>query len=85
MKFAFDIMNLDKLIVFVNEQNQYFYKLLLWVHFRLIKLKPKQNGLFNRFMLSMLKEDFQEFMSKHYKKVIKNKFYNSFLNENFKE
>lgn len=54
MKFAFDVMGIEKLIVFVNEQNQYFCKLLMWVHFRLIKMKPKAQGAsFNRLMLSI--------------------------------
>ena len=53
MKFAFDVMGVDKLLAFVNEQNQYFYKLLLYVGFRLIKMKPKGNGLHNRLMLSI--------------------------------
>jgi hypothetical protein len=57
----------------------------MWVHFRLIKLKPKAHGLFNRLMLSILKEDFEELMKKHYKKIIKNRFYNSFLMDNFRE
>lgn len=85
MKFAFQVMGLEKLIVFVNEQNQYFCKLLMWVHFRLIKMKPKAHGMFNRLMLSILKEDFEELMTKHYKKIIKNRFYNSFLMDNFRE
>jgi hypothetical protein len=44
MKFAFQIMELEKLIVFVNEPNQYFYKLLLYVGFKMVKVKPKGNG-----------------------------------------
>ncbi|CDW87475.1 UNKNOWN [Stylonychia lemnae] len=85
MKFAFDVMGLEKLIVFVNEQNQYFCKLLMWVHFRLIKMKPKAHGMYNRLMLSILKEDFQELISKHYKKIIKNRFYNSFMHDNYRD
>jgi hypothetical protein len=81
MKFAFDIMGLEKLLVFVNEQNQYFFKLLLYVGFRLIKMKPKGIGQHNRLMLSILKEDFDEMLKKNYKKLMKNKFYNSFLME----
>ena len=44
MKFAFEVMGLEKLLVFVNEHNQYFCKLLMWLHFRLIKMKPKVHG-----------------------------------------
>jgi len=85
MKFAFDIMKLEKLIIFVNEPNQYFFKLLLYVHFRLIKMKPKNNGAYNRLMLSMNREDYDELMQKHYKKLIKNKFYNHYIMEHYRD
>jgi RimJ/RimL family protein N-acetyltransferase len=80
MKFAFDVMNIDKLIAFVNERNQYFYKLLLYVGFRLIKLKPKNHGLDNRLMLSIVREDYEKVTStKSYNRIIRNKFYNNYL------
>lgn len=85
MKFAFDVMGVEKLIAFVNEQNQYFFKLLLYVGFRLMKMKPKGNGQHNRLMLSIMKDDFDEMLKKNYKKLMKNKFYNSFLLEAYRE
>ena len=85
LKFAFDIMSLEKLLVFVNEQNQYFYKLLQYAGFRLIKMKPKTNGQHNRLMLSITKEDFDAMMKKNFKKLMKNKFYNSFLMEAYRD
>ena len=85
MKFAFEVMKLEKLIIFVNEPNQYFFKLLLYVHFRLIKMKPKNGGAYNRLMLSMSREDFDELMTKHYKKLIKNKFYNHYIMEHYRD
>lgn len=85
MKFAFEVMGLEKLVVFVNEQNQYFCKLLMWVHFRLIKMKPKAHGMYNRLMLSINKDDFYELVTKNYKKIIKNRFYNSFMHDNYVE
>lgn len=57
----------------------------MWVHFRLIKMKPKAHGMYNRLMLSILKDDFQELISKHYKKIIKSRFYNSFMHDNYRE
>ena len=85
MKFSFEVMCLDKLVVFVNEPNQYFFKLLLYVGFRLIKMKPKGSaGKFNRFVVSISKEDFEVTYTKNYKKIIKNKFYNSFLLESYR-
>ena len=36
-------------------------------------------------MLSITKEDFQELMDKHYKRVVKNRFYNSYVYDNFRE
>ena len=80
MKFVFDVMEIDKLIVFVNERNQYFYKLLLYVGFRLIKMKPKNHGEDNRLMLSIIREDYEKVIStKSYNRIIKNKFYNNYL------
>jgi hypothetical protein len=59
MKFAMEVMGLEKLIVFVNEQNQYFFKLLLYVGFRLIKMKPKTGaGLHNRMMLCITNDEY---------------------------
>ena len=57
----------------------------MWVHFRLIKMKPKVHGMYNRLMLSIMKDDFQELISKHYKKIVKNRFYNSFMHDNYRE
>lgn len=80
MKFAFEVMGIEKLIAFVNERNQYFYRLLLYVGFRLIKLKPKNHGLDNRLMLSIIREDYDKIMNtKTYNRIIKNKFYNNYL------
>jgi RimJ/RimL family protein N-acetyltransferase len=53
MKFGFDVMDLEKILVFVNEPNQYFYKLLLYIGFRLLKIKPKGNSRFSRLMVSI--------------------------------
>lgn len=80
MKFVFDVMNIDKLIAFVNERNQYYYKLLLYVGFRLLKLKPKNHGQDNRLMLSIVREDYEKVTSKKsYNRIVKNKFYNNYL------
>lgn len=75
---------LEKLIAFVNEPNTYFYKLLLYVGFRLIKMKPKGKGRFARLMVSITKEDFELNYQQNYKKIVKNKFYNSFLLDSFR-
>lgn len=32
-----------------------------------------------------MKDDFQELISKHYKKIIKNRFYNSFMHDSYRE
>jgi hypothetical protein len=79
-------MDLERVITFVNEINQYFFKLLLFVGFKLVKMKPKgKNGKHNRLMLCMMKEDFEELMKKNYKKVLRNNFYNSFLVNAYRE
>ena len=85
MKFAFEVMAIEKLIVFVNEQNHYFFKLLLYVGFRLIKMKPKQNGQQVRLMLSILRDEFDEIMRNKAKKIVKNKFYNAFVTDKYLE
>jgi len=75
-------MKIDKLITFVNENNQYFFKLLLYVGFRLIKMKPKGSGLHNRLMLSIVREDYNKVTSpKMYNKIIRHKFYNHYVSE----
>lgn len=52
MKFAFDTMDLDKLIVFIKEDNEYYSKLLIYLGFKLMKIKYKSNGL-NRMQLGL--------------------------------
>jgi RimJ/RimL family protein N-acetyltransferase len=41
IKFAFNVMDVEKLVAFVFEANQYFYKLLIYIGFKLNKIKPK--------------------------------------------
>lgn len=85
IKFSFDIMDLEKLVVFVNESNQYFYKLMLYVGFRLIKMKPwGSHSKHNRLMVSLLREDFNKNIDKLYKKIKRHKFYNQFIAESYK-
>ena len=53
---------------------------MLYVGFRLIKLKPKNHGRDNRLMLSVVREDYEKVMStKSYNRIVKNKFYNKYL------
>lgn len=47
-------------------------------------MKPKGNGKFNRLLVTVLKEEFDKNFEKYYKKVQKNRFYNSFLQKSYR-
>ena len=53
LKFAFDVMGLQKLSTLVFETNNYYLKSLLYMGFKLIKLKPKADDGTRRMLLQM--------------------------------
>ena len=85
MSFAFEELDIERLITFVNETNNYLYKLFLYVGFRLLKKKPAAPGAKGtRLMLVILKEDFERNLQKSYQKLSKKKFYNSFAIDSYR-
>lgn len=51
LKFAFDTMGLNKLSTLIFETNTYFLKLLLYIGFKLVKLKPRAEDGTRRMIL----------------------------------
>jgi hypothetical protein len=50
----------------------------------MVKVKPKGNGKYIWYMVCIVKEEFELNYTKNYRKIIKNKFYNSFLLESYR-